>query len=287
MVSRSDGALTTPETQRAFSVTVGPVSLDIVLRGATDAGAEAWIANRLGPFVPGKGGARTIHCDWTVTDPGWQEFPGTETAREPVATRLSPSCWYAQWCYYRMMFADDRSAGLLSDRETALGHAIRGAAVFGTMPHEALYFHAATLVYDGEAILIAGSPNAGKSTISREGRPDRVLCNEISIVERRPDGWWALPSPFWGSTDRAEYTPPAPLKAVAVLGRDDERNRWRRLGGGAALSALTPHVGCQAAAQFSDPDLLRALAELTRDLPTYDFRWHRPSHPMAESPWNP
>ena len=206
--------------------------------------------------------------------------------KEPVATRIADG-WRAAWCYsdVRARVGARQSTGRFSDRWSGLEHALRSALIFSTMPGEALYFHAATLVFDGHAFLLAGSPNAGKSTISREGGAERVVCNELSILARRADGWWALPSPFWGTTDVARYEAPAPLKALTVLTQAPEETVWERLEGAAATQALAPHLGVQAREHWTDPALLGALAQLTRELPTYTLAWKRGTHPMAASPW--
>lgn len=204
--------------------------------------------------------------------------------REPVAVR-SASAWRVAWCYSDVRVRSARAVGRFADRWSGLEHALRAALIFSTMPTDALYFHAATLVYGGRAFLIAGSPNAGKSTIAREGHAERVLCNELSIVARRDDGWWALPSPFWGTTDVAEYGAPAPLAGVAVLRQARHVTTWLALEGAEATQALAPHLGVQAREQWHDPALLAALSRLSSERPTYLLDWKRGTHPMVTSPW--
>jgi hypothetical protein len=152
---------------------------------------------------------------------------------------------------------------------------------------ETLFFHAATLVYRAEAFLVAGSPNAGKSTISLEGQAERVLSNEISILARRDGRWWALPSPFWGTGDVATRVEPAPLAAVIELSQAGDRNQWTALSGAHAAASLLPHAGSQSREQANDPALLSAIADLTGGVPTYSLAWHRSSHPLVGSPWKP
>ena len=230
---------------------------------------------------------RSIDCDWTVTGPEPQPFESEQGAAEPVGLRLSPTAWWVDWCYYRMNFTTTRSDGVFSDWGPGLEHALRGAAVFGSMPADALFFHAATLVFDGRALLFAGSPNAGKSTIAREGGADQVLSNEISIITRRDGDWWALPSPFWGTGDTALRTEPARLCAAVVLTQAEHSNRWAALPGMSAAAALLPHAGVQAREHANGADVIGAIAELTGDLPTYSLAWHRGSYPLKGSEWRP
>ena len=216
------------------------------------------------------------------------EFLGiAEGSIDPCGLRLSPSSWYVEWRCFRIYYGRDRSDGLITDQETALVNALRGAMIWASMPGEALYFHGATLVYRDQAILLVGRPNAGKSTIGREGRADSVLCDEISILQRRPDGWWALPSPFWGSQGGTRMAEPARLGAIAVLGQDSERNRWEPLHGRHVLPSLMPHLACQASAHFEDPRLLGTVGELANGLPVFSFEWHRASHPSRRMPMDP
>jgi hypothetical protein len=153
------------------------------------------------------------------------------------------------------------------------------------MPSDALFFHAAPLIYDGGAMLVAGAPNAGKSTIAREGGATQVLSNEISILTRRDGEWWALPSPFWGSGDVAMRNQPTPVRGLVVLDQSVDANIWRPLEGASAAAALLPHAGTQSREHANGSDILEAIAELTGELPTFSLAWHRGSHPLEGSIW--
>jgi hypothetical protein len=232
-------------------------------------------------------GAPNLVLTLRAGDEHWLPHDDPAGAHAPVATLNEDGRWHAEWCYYRYTH-DARGAYCeFADREAGLEHALRAAAVFGLMPQSALFFHAATLVHDGEAILFAGSPNAGKSTIAREGGADAVLSNEISILTRRSGRWWAVPSPYWGTGDTAHHAGQAyPLRALAVLEQAAVATSWDRLDGAHALAALGPHVGVQASAQWNH-GLLSALQDLTMDLPVYRMAWRRGSSPFMELPWKP
>lgn len=273
-----------------FRLEVGTTELRVTLRGDRSDRMMATVDERMCAFVdlnPSPWIRTSVDCDWTVTGEDWQPFESEGGAEEPIATRRSVDSWWVDWCYYRMHFSRTRSYGHLTDWGPGLEHALRGAAVFGSMPHDALFFHAATLVFDGEALLLAGSPNAGKSTIAREGAADRVLSNEISIVARHDGRWWALPSPFWGTGDLAQRTEPAPLRGVVVLSQAPAENEWRPLTGMHATAAVLPHAGIQARAHANEAEVVGAIADLTSEAPTFSLAWHRGSHPLNGSKWRP
>ena len=273
-----------------FRLEAGITELQVTLRGDVSERIRSTYEDRMRAFVNIDRSSwvrSTIECDWTISGEGQQPYATDDGGLEPVALRLSPTSWWVDWCYYRMAFHPSRSDGVFSDWGPGLEHALRGAAIFGTMPNDALFFHAATLVYDDGALLIAGSPNAGKSTIAREGRPGRVLSNEISIVAERDGEWWALPSPFWGSGDLAARTEAAPLKGLVVLDQSGDSNRWEPLRGATAAAALFPHSGAQAREHANATDVLGAIGRLAGDLPTFSLAWHRESHPLEGSVWRP
>lgn len=272
-----------------FRLEAGTVELDVSMHGLVSEQVAATYLERMAAFVDqdrSEWVRSVIACDWTVTGTGQQKYDTATGGHEPVSLKLSDTAWWVDWCYYRMGFSSTRSDGTFSDWGPGLEHALRGAAIFPSMP-ETLFFHAATLVYSGRAFLIAGSPNAGKSTIAREGLADRVLSNEISILAQRDGEWWALPSPFWGTGDVAPRVAPAPLAGLVVLSQAKEANEWTPLAGARGAAALLPHAGSQSRGQANDPALLSALAKLSGALPTYSLAWHRTSHPLEGSPWKP
>ena len=232
-------------------------------------------------------GAPTLRATLEAVDDEWVAYDDPDGARAPIAARNAYGHWEASWCYYQFAQRDEGAHCRFADRDAGLEHALRAVAVFAMMPSIALFFHAATLVRDGEAVLFAGHPNAGKSTIAREGGADAVLSNEISILTKRDGAWWAVPSPFWGTGDPAEHAHRAvPLRAIAVLEQAVERTCWTPLAGAHAMAALAPHVGVQARAQWN-ADLLSSLEDLTMQIPVHRMAWRRGTDPFAEVPWKP
>ncbi len=275
-----------------FRLEAGRTELNVTLRHDAYPGLEALLHGRLGSFLDLPQSAESVpprhrvHCDWSETGVDWQDYAMEGGGNAPIGVRLSPTAWWADWCYYRASFSQTESHGLFSARHPAVEHLLRGAAVFAGMPHD-LYFHAATLVYEGKAWLFAGLPNAGKSTLSREGQAEVVISNEISILSEVDGTWMALPSPFWGTGDTAQRAEPAPVAGLVVLTQSTDGNRWTPLPGVQAVAALMPHLGCQASAQLQDPALLQRLAALTGALPTWSLAWYRPSHPFEGLNWKP
>ncbi len=191
-----------------------------------------------------------------------------------------------EWQYFTAQVTDHRWDALISARPPALEHVVRAALAHWLLFDRGLMFHAATLRFGEHTLMFAGHPNAGKSTLSVEGRPDEILSNEISVISRDEDGvWTAWPSPFWGSGDVPQPSRPHRLSGVAVLQHDYTRNTWQPLAGVQALVALAPHVGCQTADQAASPHLLTALRQLQEDLPVLRFGWLRTADPLQDSPW--
>lgn len=230
-------------------------------------------------------GRPNVRCELEAVDVQWLDYDDPRGATEPVATRTADG-WRVRWCWYDLTLSGEHARCRFVDREAGLEHALRACAVFTTMPARGLYVHAATLVVDGEAVLFAGHPNAGKSTISREGGADAVLSNEISILAERDGRWFALPSPFWGTGDTARRSAAAPLAAVAVLRHARDATSWEPLSGADAVRQLSPHIGVQARAQW-DSGLLQAVSALTMAVPCFDVAWLRGSDPFLDRPWKP
>lgn len=211
--------------------------------------------------------------------------PDSAIARAPVATPVGRDGWYAEWPFYRGLFQPDRATLTVSGLRGGLEHATRAALAFSSLPARGLAFHAATLRFGDEVLLVCGASGAGKSTISREGGADGVLTDEYSLLAPASDGWRALPSPIWGFGGVARRDRPGRLAAIAVLTPRRDATRWTRVRGAAALGALSPHLGFQSPAQIARPDALRRLTELATALPVYELDWLRGTLVTDNAPW--
>ena len=266
------------------SLVVGAVGLDISIEGASPATQQRLLQDWAPFHADTRSAAVQVQCDWIESPLPLIPEPGTFRSDAPLARHVSGNTWFAEWQFYRAMFHPAWCHGTFTTRLPGLEHLVRGAVAWSTFYDLGLLFHGATLVYGGQAILFAGHPGAGKSTISREGQAERVICNEISILQRRSDGWYALASPFWGTGDQPHWRAEARLSTIAVLTHGTERNEWQPLHGVHAIAALAPHVGVQAQAQSALPEFLTSLRTLTSEVPTYSCAWYRPEHPLQGGP---
>ncbi len=270
----------------AFSLDCGVVTLDCSLSGELRDEHQRFVEWQVREFVGGPPLAHRVDCDFL-----FEGDAAVETVGAPQAAPQAFACGsgiYAEWPFYRGYFDENVARASVTSLPVGLDHAIRAAAIFATLPTRALWFHGATLRCGDRAVLLVGPSGAGKSTISREGHADVVLCDEISVLSRDDAGWWAHPSPFWGTLGYAtRASGPARLDAVAVLSHGGpDGNRWTPIRGAAALAALMPHVGAQAPQQLAHPLLLPALTALLRDLPLYSLAWTRGRPALDGAPWS-
>lgn len=265
------------------AVQAGVVDIQLAIYGALEEHHHRLFDWQLREFAASPENQRPcVDCRIQLAGPGSVDILG-EHCISPRAIPVAGAT-YVEWPYYRAVFSEDRANILLSSEPVGLDHAIRGAVVFATMPHRALYFHGASLVFEDQCFLFVGVSGAGKSTISLEGHADRVLCDEISIIEPTAP-YTVLPSPFWGTLGYAHRREPAPLVAIALLSHGANTTQWTPVRGVTRVASLLPHVGAQSASQLADPALLAALTQLTADIPVYNVQWVRGEHALNGSPW--
>jgi hypothetical protein len=264
------------------TLVAGAVELQLTIHNASSTTRQRLLADWAPFSEPATHPTHRVACD--LTESSLLALPEADgrIAHAPEATRLSNGTWLANWQYYRAEFAPASCSGTFAARVPGFEHLIRAAVAWSTLFDRGILFHGATLVYGDQAILFAGHPGAGKSTISREGQADRVICNEISILQRRTDGWYALASPFWGTGDQPHWRSEARLAGIT---HGVEHTAWQRLDGVHAIAALAPHVGIQARAQSAMPEFLTSLRTLTTEVPTHTCAWYRPEHPLQGGPF--
>jgi len=113
-------------------------------------------------------------------------------------------------------------------------------------PHGAMFLHAATLVRDNEAVLVAASSGGGKSTTaSRIPPPWHAPGDECCIVIPAEDGYQVYTLPTWSAVatdpDRTktwETGRPYRLKAFCILKQDTE-DEMEKVGKAQSIAAIT------------------------------------------------
>ena len=273
---------------KKMTLYAGPVALDLQITGPIAEAAQNTIDVAHDGFwdLPDINVQKRVCCHWIFED-----RPRLETNLSPeqllYGTNLGEDIYYVERALFRGFFSPSLShARLAGASERALENLTRTAAILQIMPSLGLVFHAATLVFDEKAYLIAGHSGAGKSTISREGLADRVLTPELSILRADPNGkWTALPSPFWGHYDRSKYAKKAPLAGIMILEHGKNHNVWEPLSGIKALGGLMPHIGTMIAPQASDPRVLARITQLIQTVPVYKLAWARGTHALEGAPW--
>jgi aryl sulfotransferase len=92
-----------------------------------------------------------------------------------------------------------------------------------------LSLHAAVLDVNGTAIAVAGDRGAGKSTtaVALAQRGHEVLCDDVAVLEFRPDGVWTMP--YWRAVhlleDAAERLG-VDFDALPALGPERAKAAW-------------------------------------------------------------
>ncbi len=88
---------------------------------------------------------------------------------------------------------------------------------------EGLLLHASAVVArDGRAHVFFGKSGAGKSTAVRLSQPRLSLSDELVIVRRCRDGYYAYGTPFWGNLESHGENRRAPLGRLLCLKQDTE-----------------------------------------------------------------
>lgn len=129
-------------------------------------------------------------------------------------------------------------------RQRILDNAARYLAARLALEDGGFALHAAGLLRDGQAYLLAGPSRSGKTTVTRLAQPAQSLGDDFALVFRESDGWHAPALPF-DNTER--------IAADAVRGVFPVAGIWRleqatlthseTLPAGRAVAAL---LGCAA-----------------------------------------
>jgi len=142
-------------------------------------------------------------------------------------------------------------------------------STLGLLSHEGgVAMHACVFRVGDGAALVAGAPDAGKSTLYERTKDGR-LVDEIALVAPDASGWawwrivhlWTLPN---------EQPATVPLRAVGFLSPRRDRTAARRTDPREALRRLIPQMYWLDANQFAAP-FLDSLGGLVEEVPTFEL----------------
>ncbi len=99
---------------------------------------------------------------------------------------------------------------------------LRIATAFIAVDKGGFLLHSAAIQSGQEAFVFAGMSGAGKSTVAKVSMErERVLTDEMTLVERRADGAYAVwGTPFWGELQMS-VNETCPLRALLILNKSD------------------------------------------------------------------
>lgn len=121
---------------------------------------------------------------------------------------------------------------------------VRHAAARWLLAADGVMLHAAVVVEDGGAVVLAGPSGSGKSTFARLAAPRPLLSDEVAALAPDPAGGGpvALRPPPWGHAQRGVAGLDAvPVRALGLLVHGDDEV-WRPLARAAALVRVAQFV---------------------------------------------
>ncbi len=140
--------------------------------------------------------------------------------------------------------------------------------------HRGFLLHAATVVRGERAYVFTGRSGAGKSTVAALSPPGSVLTDEISLLRRRPAGWKAYGTPFWGEYRAAGSDREAGLSGIYVLVQANE-DRVERISARDGLRALLSTVLFFSSSRQKTEELLSLLVGFVESVPLYRLYFRR------------
>jgi hypothetical protein len=166
------------------------------------------------------------------------------SSTEDVRVRWSSGQWLMERGDFRAEW--DPSAGRGRIRQTANPYAIDSVLrILHTLllaREGGFLVHAASVIRDGRAFLLAGRSGAGKTTIARLAPPDAILLtDEISYVRWQHGQYHAFGTPFAGEMARPGENLRAPLAGIFLLAKGP-RNMIEPIGLADATRALLRNI---------------------------------------------
>jgi hypothetical protein len=136
------------------------------------------------------------------------------------------------------------------------------------LPQRGFLLHAATITRGGRGYVFVGRSGAGKSTVASLSPAGSVLTDEISLLRRDGNNWFAYGTPFWGEFRADGANLRVPLEGVFSLVQADV-HRVEPLSPKQAVRALLPNVLFFSAASRENSDLLALLAQAAEQVCFY------------------
>lgn len=136
------------------------------------------------------------------------------------------------------------------------------------LPRHGFLLHAATILRNERAHIFVGPSGAGKSTVASLSPAGSVLTDEISLLRRDANNWFAYGTPFWGEFRADGANRRAPLAGIFAMAQSDV-NRVERLPAKDAVRVLLPNVLFFSADMRENSELLTLMAKAVEQLPVY------------------
>jgi hypothetical protein len=280
------GLLHASTAEERLQVRLGAVVVELTAPAAVAAfvrsrhevtdGAEVQARSRLHLGAPVLHGRQVSRRLWRGEDGSFTSISFPHHAG--VGVRFTPGdppavdTWYSQSVahqLYRRMVAGVSRVGLL---ETLTAYALLYPALLAAEARGRFPLHAAAVLDDGEAVLLAGAPGSGKSTLVAAlhvgGR--QILSDNLILVAA--DGVWSFPEPIkLDGTSRALSGSGDQAGEEATYGRSIERLQPPP-GPFRARSVVLVEQGEPAACEALSPGTAEDLLDLNRlalELHTY------------------
>lgn len=85
--------------------------------------------------------------------------------------------------------------------------------------HDGFLIHASAQIRHGGGCIFTGKSEAGKSTISRLGAGNHVLCDELPLVRKVDGAYRVWGTPFWGEFGKGTVADSADVRALFFLNK--------------------------------------------------------------------
>jgi hypothetical protein len=135
-----------------------------------------------------------------------------------------------------------------------------------------LLFHSAGIVHQGMAYLFFGHSGSGKTTVSQLSSNDVVLNDDLLLLLKKGEGWYAFGTPFWNPTQTSPTATSAPIKKMLRLVQDTEVS-LNPLPAGKAIAELISNVPVLPLDPDRSASLLLQLQQIRKVIPVYELHF--------------